>query len=423
MTASGGVALCYQSLTLAYMPKKRNVYPHAKPSIAPHPSLATEKTKATANPSESSVNNRLQQLRLEQRSSSPSVYTPQAPPNHPLPPSVQQILRIPETPSPRPRPGLTVRGGRRGPAGPAPPGSWLQKRQTRPSAAGHTEVDRNLVGTAPLPDLALPDGASLLDQTYRSLAQRWEDQVVYQQHYLATLPVRMKETLLYYVARHHTGGIDASGLRVLFYDEEELEGATGTWGLKKVDLSGSIGYGLSLSDLKRLFETLKGSGNASKLAENVVPDQWDAPSSPIIKLVTPKFADLTHLSLAHPNTSPDSHQKDPEMFATWSSLLAVARYLSSLTHLSLAFWPKPTLRPYSSTAYFSSPAGKVQSSQDTFYSEYDGDYEGQVAVLRQLSKQLLCLKWLDLSGSYPWVMSLSLLTKEWCGPWSGIVST
>ena len=260
-----------------------------------------------------------------------------------------------------------------------------------------------------LPGMDLPSPGSLLDQTLRSLARNWEEHVHYDQYYLATIPVRYKAVLLHYIAVQSERAIDVHGLEVLFYDDTELEGATGASGLTHLDLSGNtIDNPLPLKDLKSFFSS------PTKLFETAVsthelPESWD--SQPTISEVVslPKFHALTHLSLAQPSPA-----------ATWKDLLNFAPNLRSLTHLSLAFWPTPTLTPNMSTAYAATPTGNVQASATNFYGQYDNDYSEAASIMRRLSKHTICLQWLDLTGCHPWINCLSYKDIDWYGAWAGL---
>ncbi|KAL9128628.1 MAG: hypothetical protein Q9217_002724 [Psora testacea] len=388
------------------MPKRRNITQHTKPSSLAHPSLSTSVKEDGAHslipPSSSgkSVNEKLRQLRLEQNSM-------QRPPLHiTAHPSIPEILQTPQHPPLRPRPGLRVTGGRRGPAGPPPPRSWLWKRSNVQDPIERLVRSHIKTELESFPRTDLPKTGTLFDQTFRALARNWDEHAHYDQYYLAALPVAHKETLLHYIALYSQHGIDMAGLEVLFLDAEKLEDATGAEGLAHLDLSTSVGHPLTFKDLKRFF-TPKATRARKNLAE--LPESWEA-LSPIVPLsYQPRFHDLTHLSLSHPSSS-----------ATWKDLLDFAPHLASLTHLSLAHWPKPSLTPNSSTAFISTPSGGVSYGASNLYSEYDNDWSEAASILRRLSKHTLCLQWLDLTGCYPWIQCLSYREIPWCGAWADL---
>ena len=262
--------------------------------------------------------------------------------------------------------------------------------------------------TEQLPGSFLPNHGSLLHMTLKALAMNWDWHVQYDQYYLATIPVRYKEALLSYVALYSDSGMNKAGLGVLFLDDTELEDATGVEGLTHLDLSTSIGHPLQLKQLKDIL-TAKKKAPTGEEPSNVVPDSWDTPDLLTSPSGLPKFYSLTHLSLAHPNSS-----------ATWKALLDLAPYLATITHLSLAYWPNPTMSPNSATAYRETPQGNVNAGASNFYSSFDNDWTEAASILRRLSKSAYCLKWLDLTGCFPWVQALTYDQIDWFGAWRAL---
>ena len=385
------------------MPKKRKEYPNAKPNPPVHPSLSSSvKAKEGLASSQSSVNEKLQQLRLEQRPSSKHPLSSQESPLYTR--SQPSPLQLPQTGSSN---GLRRR--RRGPPGPAPPNSWLQKQVTVDRQRHTRLTDLSQVDIKPLNGTKLPMALSLQDCCFRALARDWTNQIYINQFNLAGLDIGAKETLCYYVARFSPGAMTAEALHILFFDDTELEDATGGEGLRRLDLTGSISDQLRLEDLASFFLSRPSSEPHTVPSSSEVPDTWDESPPSMTSLSRPKFQGLTHLSLAYPQ--PD---------VKFASLLKIAPHLASLTHLSLAGWPKPSLRPNSTTASFSTPMGDVQSSLGTFYSDLDNDFSEPAHALRQLSKHLLCLRWLDLSACWPWVKCLSNREMDWYGNWAGV---
>lgn len=409
------------------MTKKRAPTYDTKPSSPAHPSLSSSGKPRDAHslesnnaPSGNSVNDRIQQLRISQGLSSsllgsqvgrPSsqVLNPGAGPS--LPPSLRTILQLPDAPSPRPRPGLRVTGRARGPAGPAPPVSWLKGRE-RLIAQKPKNVQRQLgetgAKTEPLPGSFIPHHDSLIHTALKALAINWDWHVQYDQYYLATIPVRYKEALLSYIARYCESGTDKAGIEVLFLDDTELENATGVDGLARLDLSTSIGHPLKLKQLKEIL-TAKKTVQTGEETSNIVPESWDTPELLAMPSGLPRFYSLTHLSLSHPN-----------QVATWKGLLDLAPTLATITHLSLAYWSTPTISPNSTTAYRETPQGNVNFGASSFYSSFDNDWTDAASILRRLSKSLYCLKWLDLTGCFPWVQALRYDQIDWCGAWRGL---
>lgn len=259
-----------------------------------------------------------------------------------------------------------------------------------------------------LPDSILPNHGSLLHTALKALAVNWDWHVHYDQHYLATIPVRCKEALLSYIARYSPAGIDKAGLALLFLDDTELEDATGVDELTHLDLSTSVGQRLKLKQLKDLLGGKKAIPAGGETSD-AVPESWDTPDSLNALSGLPRFHSLTHLSLSHPTNT-----------ATWKGLLDLAPDLVTITHLSLAYWPTPTLSPNSATAYRVTPQGNVNYGASSFYSDMDDDWTEAASILRRLSKSTYCLKWLDLTGCFPWVQALKSDLMDWCGAWRAL---
>ncbi|KAL9627996.1 MAG: hypothetical protein Q9164_007423 [Protoblastenia rupestris] len=330
----------------------------------------------------------------------------QPPPVHTAHPSLQEFLQISQALPRRPLTALRVSRGRRGLAGPPPPDSWLEKRKIVKRPKKKLVRDGNTMQVEMLPGSDMPRTGSLLDQAFRSLARDWDWHVHYDQYYLFTLPVRQKEALLHYIGRYSERGIDSAGLEVLFSDGEELADATGAEGLTHLDLSTSIGHNLTFRSLRSFF-TSKPMWRPED--SDQLPDNWEMSSCISTMPYLPKFHFVTHLSLSHPSPS-----------ATWKDLLDFAPNFNSLTHLSLAYWPTPTSTPNALTAFTSTPSGNVSYGASNFYSEYDNDWSEAASILRRLSKHMLCLQWLDLTGCYPWIQCLSYPDIPWCGAWAGL---
>ncbi|KAI4160756.1 MAG: hypothetical protein LQ342_005469 [Letrouitia transgressa] len=400
------------------MPKKRAPQPH-KPTTPVHPSLSSKPSSHSA-VVDHSVNNLLHRLRISQ---TPPAHTDKLRPSlniESVHPSLNTILQIPDTPGPR-LDGSLVGSRRRGPPGPAPPRSWLsQSKYTAKQAQKKTlnlDGSKELVGLSEerLPGLDLPDRRTLLHQTLKALAERWNWHVQYNQYYLATIPVRHKQALLSYIADLNRDDVDHIGLETLFLDETQLEGATGSETVTHLDLSAAVGKRLKLKDLKDILTRFAATDYASSsapLASDSTQDRWDTEESLALptSVPTPRFPSLTHLSLSYPHPN-----------VSWRSLLAVSPHLSTLTHLSLAGWPLPSLTPNSTTAYRVTPRGPVSYGTSHFYSVLDGDYNGAASVLRRLCRDTYCLRWLDLAACSGWVCALGYTDEiEWCRAWSGL---
>ena len=259
-----------------------------------------------------------------------------------------------------------------------------------------------------LPNSFLPNHGSLIHTALKALALNWDWHVHYDQYYLATIPIRCKEALLSYIARYSPAGTDKAGLALLFLNDTELQDATGVDELTHLDLSTSVGHRLKLKQLRDLLGGKK-AVPAGEETSDVVPESWDTPDFLKPPSGLPRFHSLTHLSLSHPNNT-----------ATWKGLLDLAPDLMTITHLSLAYWPTPTLSPNSATAYRVTPQGNVNFGASSFYSALDNDWTEAASILRRLSKSTYCLKWLDLTGCFPWVQALKDDLMDWCGAWRAL---
>ena len=412
------------------MPKKRASLHYTKPATPVHPSLSSSSAYRdgsnslnTSEPStEKSVNQLIQDIRIGHAPPAPKEH-PQGPLNpQTVHPSLASILQVPNTPPPRPRPGMSAaRGIRgRGPAGPPPPSSWLEQSRFlndsmyAPARMRNKKQDLQVPQTiyvakgrlGGLPDQYFPDESSLIHKTLQALAKNWVWHVQYDQFYLATLPMRYKQALLSYIAFYSPQSLTYHDLDVLFLDSSELENATGSEGLTHLDLATFIGLSLNLNELKDFFKKKQKTSITSN--GESIPDSWEIPSIAHLPSVS-RFSSLTHLSLAHP------------VAGSWRSLLAFAPHLVTLTHLSLADWPVPTLTPNSQTAYRTTPRGDVDYGASNFYSIFDCDFSEAAGVLRRLSRSLLCLKWLDLTGCGEWIRALGTDTGiDWNGAWRGV---
>ena len=403
------------------MTKKRS-FQYSKPSIDPHPSLASTSRQDTSRHSTggsddttTSVNELIRHLRQTQiapAEAHPSQ--PQEDPNtHTVHPSLKAILDIPDTLAPRSRPGMPISRGRRvgGPAGPPPPKSWLERRSggaaklSKASGPDHRLTDKH-VGS--LPGVHFPEERSLEHLALKSLAKNWQWHTRYDQFHLATLPLRYKETLLTYISAYNNRGIDAGGIDILFLDESELDGATGSDGITHLDLGTSLGRAISLEELKKAL--LKRTSAKIKLSSmQDIPESWDDDLHLATSLSVSRFPTLTHLSLSNPAN------------VSWKGLLDLSQHLATLTHLALAFWPTPSVTPNSKTAYRESPAGRIDYGASNFYSATDGDFSEAAGVLKRLSKMTYCLQWLDLTGCSEWVHVLGREDgPDWAGAWLGL---
>ena len=434
------------------MPKKhqRNfkIYQsHGSPS-------QTSNQSSPAASSQKTVNERLAQLRKEQNSrliilqnanEMASVATQRT-----VPPELRNILDVPEIAPPRLRPGVRPPRMLRRTAGPAPPPSWLENSIHTPphvrarnlrrmkesqARASCRHVPKDFSRLAKLEDASphLPSERSLLHQTLKAMAQNWEFVSEYEQNNLGTIPVSLKSLLMSYLSMYSSDqGIDIDSLKVLFLREPELEGGTGAVDLTTLDLTGLMSFGLSLADLQRyltkpidvgttnrksfedsnehqlkdlehFFEEVHLDGESSK---DQVLDSWEDGASvysdSLVKSITiTRFPDLCRLSLAHAGA-----------FASWKDLLTLSRDLPRLTHLSLAYWPVPTMTPNSRAVFIEKHGARINVSGTHLYSLLDSDWHEATNILRRLSNNTYCLQWLDLEGCTEWVPALIFNTDS-----------
>ncbi|CAI6303163.1 unnamed protein product [Periconia digitata] len=407
------------------MPKKHQpAYASIRPT---HSTSSGTSGTSRANPAapQQSVNDRLQQLRREQ--------APRT--------TVQRRDEITE-PGFRYARNVGANGpGQRRPPGPAAPSSWLRASQYAPKSLRRLEREGALTRRQGFGKLArcfndehgrFHPPKSLIHQCLRTFASHWQDLVEYEQHYLSSLPISLRETLLSYLALYgERGDLDSRTFRILFQNDVETEGSTSAWqDVRFLDLTGLLlDSSYSLKDLERSLPYSTGMGGSlatvvsstadlsldsdsprRKGKQKLIPqvaesweDEADDPpvAAPAIvlphnTLPTPVFPHLTHLSLAHPGSA-----------SSWVDLLSISPHLKTLTHLSLAYWPRPSTTPNAGTTSMVSPhGGSVSLGGSHFYSDLDDDWHEAANILRRLSKNTYCLQWLDLEGC-TWLPALT----------------
>ncbi|KAK4561359.1 hypothetical protein LTR86_004676 [Recurvomyces mirabilis] len=301
-----------------------------------------------------------------------------------VPPELRGLLGISESAPPKPKLGVRLRERMRTP-GPPPPQSWLGYRppgiiNRRVSKAGQGRAEaryvrrdrpkailrfRRMVDGQQINEKTEPRG--LVHLTMKRLAEQWDlfDEEDYPA--LIEIPLRLRLRLLSYIGSYGPLA-DAATLQALTQGSEELT---------HLDLASVAGHGnLTMKRLARMFEPLSpalSNGTPDNLAE-----AWDDDSL--------------------------------DLSASWRDLLALAKHVSQLTHLSLAYWPRPSLTPNLATATIASPHSRdIAAGGSSIYSELDQDYAEPAALLRRLSHNLLCLQWLDLEGCAEWSPALGTL--------------
>ena len=142
----------------------------------------------------------------------------------------------------------------------------------------------------------------------------------------------------------------------------------------------------------------KRKGKAIEVAESWEEEAEDSAYSPSLltaALLTPYFSNLSRLSLAR-----------PAAWASWSELLKISPNLNKITHLSLAYWPRPSITPNAATTSMVSNVTTVSLGGSHFYSDLDDDWHEATNILRRFSVNTYSLQWLDLEGCN-WLKALS----------------
>lgn len=203
----------------------------------------------------------------------------------------------------------------------------------------------------------LPPPRSLQHHCLRTFAAHWEELSEYEQHHIPALPAALKEALLSYLTLYGKRGcLDVKSSKILFQDSGE---GTAAWeDIRILDLTELLNEDYTLTDLakslKRPTEKLaddleqlniadSGTKSMDKQANlGDILDSWEeeendegvAQAVLPAQLKTPYFQNLSRLSLAHPGE-----------WASWPELLKISPHLNKITHLSLAYWPRPTSTP------------------------------------------------------------------------------
>ena len=443
------------------MPKKQKKQFFTRPSTRPHPSLTLSRS-TTSTPHGStevdenrSVADSLESLRNEEARRS----LPRLPPVATVHPSLRNLLDMPETPQPGSRSGLRTAESLsqvRRISGPAAPPSWqlLANRQGCKIANIHPRETLNHISASfvheqvSLPGAKLPSRGSLLDTVLRTVAEKWDWHVENDHHYLAMIPLHLKEALLSYVSRYASDeSLERSGntLRVLFLDERLFEAENGAHHtlmedaaeVTRLDLRRALGTWLrTISSLKKEITrpiAIRGSASSSLEVRHdnggksvgEPPESWDdaddAPGDSVWQLPlwthaqglpSMRFSKLLHLSLALSSTSSSIS------VASWSSLLSITPHLSILQSLSLGYWPCPTLTPHAAaiSAAVRNPVSgtlpRISYGGTDMYTEPESSWQEAAGILRKLSRHLYCLRWLDLTGCGTWFGALSWTDME-----------
>lgn len=267
----------------------------------------------------------------------------------------------------------------------------------------------------------LPSPRSLVHYCLRSFARHWRELSEYEQHYLPELPVGLKEALLSYLTLFGSKGcVDFKSFKILFQNDD----GTGTMGWDEtqfIDLTDLLNEHFTVADLGKCFKRpvnqviqhLETIGLSDDKPSNVkaLAESWEeeaeepsaAPPGLVVKLQTPIFTNLSRLSLSHPG-----------QWASWPDLLRVSSNFNKLTHLSLAYWPRPTMTPNATTASMVSKHTSVSLGGSHLYSDLDEDYHEAANIIRRLSINTYSLQWLDLEGCH-WLSALTWNTASLAG--------
>lgn len=456
------------------MPKKHQRF-HAKPANLAHHSLAPSRSRhdggsgVQGSASATSVNDLISHLRRTQIPSG-SYDDPPSPQRaqrsfvapRSVHPSLRDVLELPETAPPRPRPGprRTVFGVRptRPTVGPPAPASWLSQKTDLAGDYGlHDQMpgalEEEIHRLTRLQGPQFPDQRSLVHLALKTMALNWCWHVEYDGPFLSHLPNHIKELLLSYVAVYARGSPlkgYMKGLKPLFLTRqdqdqigEEIPGfnearaVDGDFKIVRLDLGNALGNWITLKQLTHevIISPAPAVGLSDHETEDAVPVSWDeyahngrgeaifdylpAPSMPKAITQTLRFPELRALSLAHPTPSA----------ASWTGLLNLLAHLPTLTHLSLAHWPIPCRNPRTATTRVRGPLARFLTPD-----ALDDNWAEAASILRQLSRSTYCLKWLDLEGCGEWLPSLKWVGKdpdgfpqspdnvgpEWNGSWRDV---
>ncbi|KAG4432991.1 hypothetical protein IFR05_011535 [Cadophora sp. M221] len=401
------------------MPKKRFTSQYSRPPSTVHPSLnstATSSSSSNHNDAQPTVNDLISSLRRSSISSKPATATVTTPT---LPPQIRHLLSQPETPVPRARNRRRFdANGRRIPPGPSPPRSWLEGSRHDPLAGRRSEERRLPTDVRHLPGLPAEErkGRSLHDVCLREMARQWESVREYEKNNLADLPSGIRMKLLSYIAVYGPDeGVGFEGLKNILILPPLEDGETPDFDpgerndkIFRIDVSGAIGTSVSFKQLIELVQKPVPPADV-----NLEELSWDDNS--MSQSSSPPIPNLTHLSLSHPACS-----------ISWPRLLSFAKHVPTLTHVSLAFWPVPSLTPNAKTAVIQSPHGhEIQYGRTNFYSHsLDDDFSEAADVLRRLADRLHGLEYLDVTGCTHWLRALRWMGRfteryvDWSNQWT-----
>jgi hypothetical protein len=227
----------------------------------------------------------------------------------------------------------------------------------------------------------------------------------------------LREALLSYLTLYgEEGCLDFKSFKILFQPEED--GALEWEDVRFLDLTGLLSEEFTITDLGKCLKRIlaqvpedlealsisEASPKGKAKATTEVAESWEEEvdndsddAHPVLpaQLTTPHFTNLSRLSLAHAGES-----------ASWLDLLKISPNLNKITHLSLAYWPRPTLTPNSAATSMVSDYARVSLGGTPFYSVLDDDWHEAANILRRFSINTYSLQWLDLEGCQ-WLRALT----------------
>ena len=262
----------------------------------------------------------------------------------------------------------------------------------------------------------------MTDIILHKLAYDWEFHRVYNQYYLFYLPSHLKPALIRHISLQSGDGISLSDLKAILLppadlsDSEELDADTTddmNRGVTYLDLTGSLGRSLKVKEVTDLLFP-----PVPEVKGDEPQDSWDAVADQLPSLPQGLLPNLTHLSLALDPKSPGK--------APWRQLLSLSSKASSITHLSLAYWPTPCFTPRAQSSVVTTPQGqRINYSRSSIYSHtLDNDWSETLLILRMLSRNFYELEYLDLTGCGAWFKALFMKPDhdfvDWTGSWGKI---
>lgn len=269
-------------------------------------------------------------------------------------------MQLPEAPPLRPR-----RHDRRT-AGPPAPRSWLSAASRSASLRKMQQYDElRSRDHRPLPGQRLPEPGSLMDVVLKQFALDWEFQREYNHYFLYDLPTHVRMSLVAYLSLLRPDGVSLDDLRVLllppvddFTSDPDSSHPSPTPlppniandTFTHLDLTNALAHpGITLPSISKLL--FPPSSSPSLPQDSWEDDDDEDPSPSLPSLPTTLLPALTHLSLEIPPSRPCPA-------ASWRHLLAFVSRAPHLTHLSLAFWPRPCLTPGAELAAVVGPHGR-----------------------------------------------------------------